>query len=80
MSFFKAIAKACARKISDAVTDNQLANSRQKAYAKTGQEMKDARKHGRYINGSAAYQRNLNQIRAEARRSGQNRKAFINDL
>lgn len=79
-NFFKAVAKACARKISDAVMDSQIANSKQKAYAEVGKKIEDARKHGRYINGSVAYQESLRQIRAKARRNGQNRKAFINDL
>lgn len=80
MNFFKAVAKACARKISDSITDSQIANSKQKAYAKTGKEIEDARRRGKYINGSKAYQNNLRQIRAKAYRNGQDRKAFINDL
>lgn len=80
MSFFKAIAKACARKISDSVTNSQIANSKQKAYAKTGKEIEDARKRGKYINGSAAYQKNLRQIRSKAYKNGQDRRSFINDL
>ncbi len=79
-NLLKAVAKACARKISDLVTTSQIDNSKQKAYAKTGKEIADARKRGQYINGSAAYHKNLRQIRAKAYRSGQDRKAFINDL
>lgn len=80
MNFLKAVAKACARKISDSVTDCQIANSKQKAYAKTGKEIEDARRRGKYINGSKAYQDNLRQIRNKAIRNGQDRREFINDL
>lgn len=80
MSFFKAVAKACAKKVSDLVTDNQIANSKQKAYAKTGKDIEDARKRGKYIDGSTAYRNNLRQIRAKAYRNGRDRRAFISDL
>lgn len=80
MNFLKAIVKACARKISDSVTNSQISNSKQKAYAKTGKQIEEARSRGIYINGSKAYQTNLRQIRAKAHRNGQDRRSFIDDL
>ncbi len=80
MNFLKAIAKACARQVSHMVTDYQIANSKSKAFAKTGREMDDAHKHGKYINGAVAYRNNLRQIRAKAYRSGRDRISFIDDL
>lgn len=58
-NLFKASIKLGARKISDNSYNRDVAISREKAYKKTGKQIRFARRSGRFIDGSKAYNTNL---------------------
>lgn len=80
MSFIKAFQKLALRSGNNAIYNRDKRNAVTKAYEKTGEEMRKARKHGYYINGSATYKRNYNAATTKAKQRYETREKFINDL
>lgn len=80
MSLKSAVFKFFARGANDKVTAHDVKTSQERAYKKTGKQIKQAKKEGRYIDGKKAYKTNYKRYQSTAIRRGRARAQFINDL
>ena len=80
MSLKSAILKFFARSANDKVTAHDVKTSQERAYKKTGKQIKQAKKEGRYIDGKKAYRVNYKSYKSAAIKRGRARAQFINDL
>ncbi len=80
MSFWKALGKLCAKKVSRQITKTQISNAGNSAYKETGRQMEAARKEGKYFDGSKVYRDNKRKIIRKAYQNGRDREKFINDI
>ncbi len=76
MNFLKALAKASASLIVDAVSKSSKQRNRKLAYIKTGQQIEEAKAKHIYISGSQTYHKNLN----KRNRTTQKHTSFIKQI
>ena len=80
MSLFKAGRNYFLRKGSNALFNRDIKTAKDNAYSKTGKKMKNANKHGYYIDGSATYKKYLSANLKKAKEKKELREKFISDL
>lgn len=80
MGLFKAVAKAVARAANDASSNRKQDNVKNTTYKQTGEQLRQAKKNGTYINGRALYLSNLKKNERKIEQSRKNTEKFIDSL
>lgn len=80
MSLKSAALKFFARGANDKLIAHDVKASQERAYKKTGKQIKQANKEGHYIDGKKAYKANYKRYKSSAIKRGRARAQFINDL
>lgn len=80
MGLVKGVLRFVAYGINDIFTEKELKVNRAKAYYQNGENMRKAKKQGKYINGSKGYNRQLNMLNSVTKKNSDRREQFINDI
>jgi hypothetical protein len=80
MGLGKALARLGLKAGSNQITKTQVKGASSKAYKQTGKQMAQARKEGRWVNGSALHKQNKRKKIGKAYHAGRTRSNFIDDL
>lgn len=80
MGLFKAFGRVGAKLVSRVIEKREINSASSKAYEQTGKEIARAKKKGQFINGSYRFKSNKYKNIQNARRKGNDRETFINDL
>lgn len=80
MKIFRAGGKYLLRTASDKKHNRDIQKAKKAAFAETGYAMKNARRHGKYINGSKLYRAKLSSKTRKLEQKKARRDKFIDDL
>ena len=80
MDILKSIGKIVSRICNHVIASIRSRKAPKYAYAQTGRQIAEAKRYGRFIDGSAAYKKNLRQKKKEISQDRRDWDQFINNL